>query len=94
MGFDNIIAVSGQTYTRKVDYYILTLLAGIAQSAYKMAGDIRKDREKSAEIFDEISFFYEKGAEIVCADEVLLQKYLAAAEKQIRIFAPTMAKRR
>ena len=62
--------------------------------ADKMAGDIRKDREKSAEIFDEISFFYEKGAEIVCADEVLLQKYLAAAEKQIRIFAPTMAKRR
>ena len=41
MGFDNIIPVSGQTYTRKVDYYILTLLAGIAQSAYKMAGDIR-----------------------------------------------------
>ena len=41
MGFEKIIPVSGQTYTRKVDYYILTLLAGIAQSAYKMAGDIR-----------------------------------------------------
>ena len=41
MGFDNIIAVSGQTYTRKVDFYIMSVLSGIAQSAYKMAGDIR-----------------------------------------------------
>lgn len=41
MGFDRIIAVSGQTYTRKIDYFVLALLAGIAQSAYKMAGDIR-----------------------------------------------------
>ena len=41
MGFDRIIAVSGQTYTRKIDFYVLSLLAGIAQSAYKMAGDIR-----------------------------------------------------
>ena len=41
MGFDNIISVSGQTYTRKVDYYILSVLSGIGQSAYKFAGDIR-----------------------------------------------------
>lgn len=41
MGFDRIIPVSGQTYTRKVDYFVLTVLSGIAQSAYKMAGDIR-----------------------------------------------------
>jgi adenylosuccinate lyase len=41
MGFDNIVAVSGQTYTRKVDYYVLSVLSGIAQSAYKFAGDIR-----------------------------------------------------
>ena len=41
MGFERIIAVSGQTYTRKIDYFVLTLLSGIAQSAYKMAGDIR-----------------------------------------------------
>jgi adenylosuccinate lyase len=41
MGFDNIVEVSGQTYTRKVDYYVLTVLSGIAQSAYKFAGDIR-----------------------------------------------------
>ena len=62
--------------------------------ADKMAGDIRKDREKSAEIYDEISVFYEKGAGVVCADEAIFQKYIAAEEKQIRIYAPTMAKRR
>ena len=41
MGFDKIIGVSGQTYTRKVDYYALSVMSGIAQSAYKFAGDIR-----------------------------------------------------
>ncbi|MDD4817577.1 MAG: adenylosuccinate lyase [Victivallaceae bacterium] len=41
MGFSNVIAVSGQTYTRKVDYFVLTVLSGLAQSAYKMATDIR-----------------------------------------------------
>mmetsp|Transcript_28981 Transcript_28981/g.61716 ORF Transcript_28981/g.61716 Transcript_28981/m.61716 type:complete len:498 (+) Transcript_28981:114-1607(+) len=41
MGFDKCIAVSGQTYTRKIDYNVLSLLSGIAQSAYKMCGDIR-----------------------------------------------------
>jgi len=41
MGFDKVVAVSGQTYTRKVDYYVLALLSGIAQSAYKLCGDIR-----------------------------------------------------
>ena len=41
MGFDAVYAVSGQTYTRKVDFYVLSVLSGIAQSAYKMAGDIR-----------------------------------------------------
>lgn len=41
MGFEKCIAVSGQTYTRKIDYHVLSLLSGIAQSAYKMCGDIR-----------------------------------------------------
>ena len=40
-GFDKIMRVSGQTYTRKVDYRILSVLSGIAQSASKFAGDIR-----------------------------------------------------
>jgi adenylosuccinate lyase len=41
MGFERAIPVSGQTYTRKIDYYILSIMSGIAQSAYKMCGDIR-----------------------------------------------------
>ena len=41
MGFTNPVYLSGQTYSRKVDYYVLTVLSGIAQSAYKMANDIR-----------------------------------------------------
>jgi adenylosuccinate lyase len=41
MGFAKFIPVSGQTYTRKIDFYILSVLSGIAQSAYKMCGDIR-----------------------------------------------------
>ncbi|MDD2403755.1 MAG: adenylosuccinate lyase [Victivallaceae bacterium] len=41
MGFENIVSLSGQTYTRKVDYNVLTALSGLAQSAYKMCGDIR-----------------------------------------------------
>ncbi len=41
MGFEKSVWLSGQTYSRKADYHVLCALAGIAQSAYKMAGDIR-----------------------------------------------------
>ena len=41
MGFDSVYPVSGQTYSRKVDYYILSVLSGIAQSAYKFSNDVR-----------------------------------------------------
>ena len=41
MGFDRVIALSGQTYTRKIDYFVLSSLSGVAQSAAKMATDIR-----------------------------------------------------
>mmetsp|Transcript_25394 Transcript_25394/g.37970 ORF Transcript_25394/g.37970 Transcript_25394/m.37970 type:complete len:557 (-) Transcript_25394:199-1869(-) len=41
MGFEKVIPVSGQTYTRKIDYSVLSVLSGVAQSAYKMCGDIR-----------------------------------------------------
>ena len=36
-----VFTVSGQTYTRKQDYYVLQVLSGIAQSASKFATDIR-----------------------------------------------------
>ena len=41
MGFDSVYSVSGQTYPRKVDYYVLSVLSGIAQSAAKFSNDIR-----------------------------------------------------
>lgn len=41
MGFQRAIDISGQTYTRKQDYYVMQVLSGIAQSACKMATDIR-----------------------------------------------------
>ena len=41
MGFDKSFAVSGQTYSRKYDYNILSVLSQIAQSAYKFANDVR-----------------------------------------------------
>ncbi|NLK73361.1 MAG: adenylosuccinate lyase [Clostridiales bacterium] len=41
LGFEKSIPVSGQTYTRKIDYKILSVLSGIAQSVHKMTNDIR-----------------------------------------------------
>ena len=40
-GFSECFPVCGQTYPRKVDSRILSCLSSIAQSAYRMAGDIR-----------------------------------------------------
>ncbi len=41
MGFSDCYAVSGQTYSRKVDTRVANVLAGIAASAHKMSNDIR-----------------------------------------------------
>ena len=41
MGFAAPMAVTGQTYTRKVDSQLLDLLSGVAQSAHKFANDMR-----------------------------------------------------
>jgi adenylosuccinate lyase len=41
MGFEACYAVSGQTYSRKVDTRVVNILAGIAASAHKMSNDIR-----------------------------------------------------
>ena len=40
-GFSECFSVSGQTYPRKADSRILNALSAIAQSAYRMANDIR-----------------------------------------------------
>ncbi len=41
MGFDKVVPVSGQTYSRKIDSFVLNTLSGVAQSAYKFANDLR-----------------------------------------------------
>ncbi len=41
MGFNEVYPVSGQTYSRKIDYQILSLLSSIAQSAHKFSNDMR-----------------------------------------------------
>lgn len=41
VGFENVVALSGQTYTRKIDSKVVNTLSGIAQTAHKMTNDIR-----------------------------------------------------
>ncbi len=41
MGMEAVYPVSGQTYPRKLDSRVLSVLSGIAQSAYKFAQDLR-----------------------------------------------------
>lgn len=41
MGFERLVPVSGQTYSRKMDAMVLGTLSGIAQSASKFATDLR-----------------------------------------------------
>ncbi|MCR5782066.1 MAG: adenylosuccinate lyase [Clostridia bacterium] len=40
-GYARVMPVSGQTYTRKIDFKVLAALSGIAQSATKFSNDIR-----------------------------------------------------
>lgn len=55
MGFSACVPVSGQTYSRKVDAYILSVLSGFSQSAYKFANDLRL-----LQSFEEIEEPFEK----------------------------------
>ncbi|MBO5480664.1 MAG: adenylosuccinate lyase [Clostridia bacterium] len=41
LGYDKVYGVTGQTYPRKLDYNIISVLSQIAQSAYKFSNDIR-----------------------------------------------------
>jgi len=41
MGFNKVVPVSGQTYSRKIDSQIVNVLSGIAQSASKFSYDMR-----------------------------------------------------
>lgn len=54
MGFDATYAVTGQTYSRKVDAQVLAALSGIAQSAHKAGSDLRllQSRKELEEPFE------------------------------------------
>ena len=56
MGFDAVVPVSGQTYSRKVDAQVLAALGGVAQSASKFANDMR-----ILQSFKEMEEPFEKG---------------------------------
>ena len=56
MGFEYVIPVSGQTYSRKIDSQILSTLSGIAQSASKFSNDMR-----ILQSFKEMEEPFEKG---------------------------------
>lgn len=55
MGFKESIAVSGQTYDRKIDAHVADLLNQIAQSAHKFTNDLRllQHLKEVEEIFEE-----------------------------------------
>ena len=41
VGMERIVPVAGQTYSRKTDYFVLSCLSGVGQSASKFANDLR-----------------------------------------------------
>ena len=55
IGFAGSYAVTGQTYPRKIDSQVLAVLSGIAQSAHKMATDLRllQHRKEVEEPFED-----------------------------------------
>lgn len=55
MGFDEVYAVTGQTYSRKVDAQVLNVLSGIGTSAHKMGTDLRllQSQKELEEPFEE-----------------------------------------
>ncbi len=55
-GFDGCVPVSGQTYSRKIDFLFLSALSGFAQSASKFANDMR-----ILQSFEELEEPFERG---------------------------------
>lgn len=55
LGFEGSYPITGQTYSRKVDAQVLDVLSGIAQSAHKLATDVRllASRKELEEPFEE-----------------------------------------
>src|SRR2546425_113705 len=53
MGFARVFAVTGQTYTRKLDAQVLAALSGVAASAAKFATDLRL-RQHEGEVLEPV----------------------------------------
>ncbi|MGN1110082.1 MAG: adenylosuccinate lyase [Oscillospiraceae bacterium] len=55
MGFSSVVPVSGQTYSRKVDFQVMQALSGIAQSCSKFSNDLRilQNFEEMSEPFED-----------------------------------------
>ncbi len=55
MGFEAAYAVTGQTYSRKVDSQVIDVLAGLSQSAHKSGSDLRllQSRKEIEEPFEQ-----------------------------------------
>ncbi len=55
MGFVKSLPITGQTYTRKIDSWVVDLLAGVSQSAHKFGTDLRllAHRQEIDEPFEE-----------------------------------------
>lgn len=55
MGFSAVVPVSGQTYSRKVDFQVMQALSGIAQSCSKFSNDLRilQNFEEMSEPFED-----------------------------------------
>ncbi|MGD2135126.1 MAG: lyase family protein, partial [Gemmatimonadales bacterium] len=94
-GFGGTIAVSGQTYTRKIDTRVLDVLTGIAQSAAKFGTDLRllqHEQELAEPTEDEqvgsSAMPYKRNpmrAERICA----LARYVLAQEQNTQYTAAT-----
>jgi len=54
LGFDAAYAVTGQTYSRKIDSQVIDVLSGVAQSAHKFGTDLRllQSRKEVEEPFE------------------------------------------
>jgi adenylosuccinate lyase len=54
LGFDETYAVTGQTYSRKIDSQLMATLSGVAQSAHKAGSDLRilQNRKEIEEPFE------------------------------------------
>ena len=82
MGFEGCYAVSGQTYSRKIDSRILNVLAGVAQSTHKFSNDIRL-LQHMKEVEEPLAVTY-----LAVRGEVNVVDFIAL--EALRVFLPSL----